>query len=115
MICFLICSGSSGHMETIPVKSDTNLDGTVGFPDLGILANEWLTTGLPYAPVTKPFPGPTELCCDQTQRNTVLAGQWETIFDIDDGPCLVTNFWVAADFAGKRRKTLPSVVCKFYY
>jgi hypothetical protein len=101
----------SAFLSILPVgadnllKSDTNLDGIVSLPDLGVLANEWLDTGLPYAPVTRPFPGPAELRCDQTQRNTVLAGQWETIFDLDDGPCLVTNFWVAADFAGMRRKT----------
>ncbi|MGD9110473.1 MAG: DUF2961 domain-containing protein [Phycisphaerales bacterium] len=87
------------------LKSDSTLDGAVNGFDLAILANEWLTSGQPYAPVTKPFPGPAELRCNQTQRNTVLAGQWETIFNLDDGPCLVTNFWVAADFAGKRRRT----------
>jgi len=87
------------------LRSDLNFDSTVNNFDLAALANEWLNSGLPYAPVTKPFPGPSELRCDQTQRNTVLAGQWETIFDLDDGPCLVANFWVAVDFAGKRRQS----------
>jgi hypothetical protein len=51
----------------------------------------------------KPFPGPGQLKCDQTQRNSVAAGQWETIFNISDGPCIVTNFWMACDFLGKLR------------
>jgi hypothetical protein len=53
----------------------------------------------------KPFPGPGELKCDQTQRNSVAAGQWETIFDISDGPYIVTNLWMACDFLGKLRVT----------
>ncbi|MFA5422695.1 MAG: DUF2961 domain-containing protein [Phycisphaerae bacterium] len=53
----------------------------------------------------KPFPGPGELRCDQTQRNSVAAGQWETIFNISDGPCIVTNLWFACDFLGKLRVT----------
>jgi hypothetical protein len=87
------------------LKSDTSHDGIVNNFDLAILGNEWLMSGLPYAPITKPFPGPAELRCEQTQRNTILAGQWETIFDLDDGPALVTNFWMACDFPGKRRQT----------
>ena len=87
------------------LKSDITLDGIVNNYDLANLANEWLNQGLPYCPVTKPFPGPAELRCEQTQRNTVLAGQWKTIFDLDDGPCVVTNFWLACDFPGKRRQT----------
>jgi hypothetical protein len=87
------------------IQSDLNFDRIVNAHDLAILSGQWLDTGQPYAPVTKPFPGPAELRCSQTQRNTVLAGQWETIFDIEDGPCLVTNFWMACDFAGKRRQT----------
>jgi len=87
------------------LKSDTSLDGIVNNFDLANLANEWLMQGQPYAPVTKPFPGPAELRCEQTQRNTVLAGEWETIFDLDDGPAIVTNFWMACDFPGKRRQT----------
>lgn len=87
------------------LKSDINLDGTVNNYDLAELANEWLDSGQPHFPITKPFPGPAELRCGQTQRNNVLAGQWETILDLNDGPCLVTNFWIAVDFAGKRRQS----------
>ncbi len=87
------------------LKSDTTFDGVVNLFDLANLANEWLMQGLPYAPVTKPFPGPAELNCAYTQRNTVLAGEWETIFDLDDGPAIVTNFWMACDFPDKRRQT----------
>ncbi|MFA5553526.1 MAG: DUF2961 domain-containing protein [Phycisphaerae bacterium] len=102
-ISFLLLSFA--FAQTNLLRSDTNCDGTVNNFDLANLANEWLTTGHPYTPVTKPFPGPAELRCDQVQRNTVLAGQWKTIFNLSDGPCLVTNFWVAVDFAGKRRQT----------
>ena len=87
------------------LKSDTNFDGTVNNYDLADLANEWLEEGEPYAPVTKPFPGPAELRCDQVQRHAVPAGQWETIFDIEDGPAIVTNFWMACEFFDSVRKT----------
>ena len=87
------------------LKSDNNFDGTVNNFDLARLANEWLTSGLPYAPVIRPFPGPAELRCEQTQRRVVPAGQWETIFNLDDGPAIVTNFWMACEFFGSVRKT----------
>lgn len=53
----------------------------------------------------RPFPGPGKLKCDQVQRFSVSAGQWATVFNISDGPGIVTNFWMACDFNGKQRLT----------
>jgi hypothetical protein len=109
LIC-AVCTLASADAPNL-LKADTSLDGTVNNLDLAQLADEWLSTGLPYAPVTKPFPGPGRLRCSQVQRQSVSAGQWATVFDINDGPALVTGFWLACDFPtnpslqSKNRKT----------
>ena len=103
-VSLVICAFTAGQPPNL-LKADISLDGTVNNVDLGQLAGEWLSDGLPYAPVTRPFPGPGELKCEQTQRNDVNAGQWKTIIDVNDGPALVTSFWLACDFATKQRHT----------
>jgi hypothetical protein len=87
------------------LKTDNNLDGTVNNLDLAQLSLEWLNSGLPYAPVTRPFPGPAELKCEQVQRIQVDPNEWKTIIDVNDGPALVTNLWLACDFSSKQRIT----------
>jgi hypothetical protein len=107
VLTYVLAILSTSAIATPILKSDITLDGTVNNFDLAMLANEWLNSGLPYAPVTKTFPGPGELRCEQTQRNIIPAGPgvWETIFNLYEGPCIVTNFWMAVDFAGAVRQT----------
>lgn len=106
----VICASAAGQTPNL-LKADITFDGTVNNADLGRLAGEWLSSGLPYAPVTRPFAGPGELKCEQAQRIDVNAGQWKTIIDVNDGPAVVTNFWLACDFPteptqqSKNRKT----------
>jgi hypothetical protein len=53
----------------------------------------------------EPFPGPGKLKCDQVQRFSLPAGQWTTVLNISDGPCLVTNLWLAVSIEDKERLT----------
>ena len=104
IVSFVICAFTAGQTPNL-LRADISLDGTVNNVDLGQLAGEWLSSGPPYAPVTRPFPGPGELKCEQIQATEVNQGQWKTIIDVNDGPALVTSFWLACDFAGKQRHT----------
>ncbi|MCJ7692240.1 MAG: DUF2961 domain-containing protein [Sedimentisphaerales bacterium] len=91
--------------ESMAVNSDLNSDGTVNNNDLAILGNEWLQAGTP----SRIFPGPSVFKCNQVQRFYVPAGNTVTVFDINDGPCLVTNFWIACNFADTARKSLINI------
>jgi len=73
LLVLTVFSGRLMAADSDLLRSDLNYDSIVNNYDLATLANEWLNIGQPYAPVTKPFPGPAELRCSQTQRNTVLA------------------------------------------
>jgi hypothetical protein len=103
IVIFFIVTRS--HAGENLLESDLNHDGKTNYQDLTIMASQWLTEGKPYVPVTQPFPGPGELRCQQAQRVSVPGGEWKTILNVSDGPCIVTNFWLACDFAGKRRQS----------
>lgn len=51
----------------------------------------------------KVFPGPGKLKCSQVQRHICGSKVWTTVFNLSDGPQVVTSLWMAFYFGTKSR------------
>lgn len=52
-----------------------------------------------------PFPGQSKLKCDQIQQSACPANSWTTVFDLTDGPGIITCLWLAFQYSSGGRLT----------
>jgi len=89
----LIYSESFGYS-----RADFDYDGVVNNRDLAWFAVQWLAQDQhPGAGATAPGPG--RLKCNQVQRKICASENWQTLFELTDGPAVITGFWLANDAA----------------